>query len=1143
SAKESYISAALSKNRAEIKSLSSKIEGILGTIPNDVIYNANFYALEQLFVWEDLKDKRKTQHWKNIYTSSLNDYILNKKLYYQIRILDTKGKEKIVLKYNDKKDRVIQVVKNKLQDKSRRNYFKKSLKLQKGEFYISPMSLNIENGAIEKPFIPVVRYTTPIIDANGERKGIIILNLNAEYVLNLIATAYTADETKDLQNYYLLNEESFYLFHKDKSKRWGFQLGTDYNFKNDFAQVFEQFKDKESVTFREDGRIFSMQKIYPNKSENSYRFWYLVTEVHESVALQSLETFINIFFIILFSILIISVMLVNSYISKLMIPLSKVNSQLRALSKGEIQKEEIIYKSKDEIGQIVDSSKILVSAIETIINQANAVAQGDFSSKIKLLGKNDKLGSAISKMTKRLEEIASLAKRLSIGDYNTKVVVTNSDDKLGLALIDMIDYLESVTKLAEAIARGNIDIEYKSSGDKDRLGIAMLKMVSYLKNILHQANAISREDFSRTISPKSKQDELGLSLIKMTEILKSNAQKSKEEIFFSDGVGEFSDKLTGITNTIELSKEAISISCRYIKASTGVIYTFDKEKNILKLIASFSYIQRETLSNTFKLGEGIIGQVGLEQEPILLTNIRENLYEIQSGTTLTKPKEVYTFPLLYEGELLGVVEMMSLNGFSKLQQEYLLKVASILATSLHASEQNMQIKSLLEESKRAYQELQIQSKELQEKNVQMQEQQRQLTLQAEDMQKKNSELIKAKEDLDKRADDLEKASKYKSEFLANMSHELRTPLNSIILLSKLLTDNQDKTLGESDTAKTSVIHKAGNDLLLLINDILDLSKIESGNIDLNETDVSSIEIIEEMQGLFEEIAKEKMIDFKLKDNFKSTFIADKTKLLQIIKNLLSNAFKFTKSGSVSLEFFQKENEIFIRVNDTGIGIAQEKLTLIFEAFKQVDGSISREYGGTGLGLSISKTFIDLMQGSIDVKSQEGKGSTFTIRLPLRKGTEIKEEQAQYRGVSSENFSIIKKEESSKPFDSEFLQGKNIFIIDDDSRNIFTLSSIIEELGAETYNAVNTKEAFKFLENNNVNIDIILMNLIMPLADGLKAIELIKSDKKFKHIPMITLISEGMEEDKERYYEAGVNDFLQKPIDQNTLISILKTWSK
>ena len=1136
SAKESYINSALSINNGEVKALSNEIKGVLGTIPDDVIYNANFYALEKLIIWEDLKDKRKIKNWSNVYISALKDYILNKKLYYQLRILDLNGNEKILLKYDEKTNTILETPSDKLQNKAHRGYFKEAVKLKKGEFYISPMTLNIENGMIEKPYVPVVRYATPIVDANGEIKGVIVLNFNATYILDEIATTKSTDETGDVQKYYLLNEEGYYLFIGDKTKRWGFQLGTDYSFKRDYPNVIEGFKDKDETTFIKDGRIFSMHKVYPNKSDNRYRFWYLVTEIDEDVALASLDTFVNIFFIILSIVLVSGLFLINSYITKLMNPLTQVTSQLKALSNGEIKKEEIVYNTKDEIGQIVNSTNILVDAIETTVNQANAVANGDFTKEMHLLSKNDKLGLAILDMTKRLKEITILAEKLSVGNYDTKIIVKSSDDKLGMALVDMIKYLELVTNAAESIAEGKIDVDYKAVGGDDRLGISMLKMISYLRGILSQADAITREDFSHTIEVKSKDDELGIALGKMTEMLESSSVKNRDEIYFSDGIGEFSDKLTGIGDTIELSKQAITMACRYVDASSGVIYTLDKEKGNLNLVASFAYIERDSISNIFKLGEGVVGQVALEREPILLKIIKDNSYDIQSGTTISKPKEVFTFPLIHEGELFGVAEMMSFEGFTKIHKDYLLKIAAIFATSLYATTQNVQIKTLLEDSKRAYEELQVQSEELQESNVQMEEQQQQLTLQAKDMKQKNQELTRIKDELDIRADELERSSKYKSEFLANMSHELRTPLNSIILLSKLLTQNRNETLDKDDKAKTAVINKAGSDLLLLINDILDLSKVESGNMELHEIPTSSIEIFGELDGLFSEMANEKDLKFNLSDEFGSSFMGDKTKLLQVLKNLISNAFKFTKHGEINVSLKKENDKLIFEVRDSGLGIAKDKLDLIFEAFKQVDGSISRNYGGTGLGLSISKTFIDLMGGDIVVESNEGEGSKFTIVIPFHKSLEA---QVKVEEKLFDEKPII--EDNDDIFETDLFNGKNILIVDDDSRNIFTLSSTLQELGAETFTAMDGLEALGLLEEEK--IDLVLMDLMMPVMDGLEAIKKMKADDRFKDIPIIVVTAKTMKEDKEMSFKAGADDYLTKPIDHSALISMLKAWCK
>ena len=896
-------------------------------------------------------------------------------------------------------------------------------------------------------------------------------------------------------------------------------------------------KDKSKGTFIHKNKIYSYHVVHPLK-QNSENFWYAISSVDTDVALEKLDDFKKLFISILIFVIFMSFFIIKFYLLKITTPLGQVTSQLKALSRGEIKKEEINYNGNDEISEIVNSTQKVIDAIETTISQANAVADGNFSKEIELLSKNDQLGLAITDMTKRLKEITSLAEKLSTGNYDTKIIAKSSEDRLGMALIDMIKYLEVVASVSESIAEGKIDVDYKIVGEEDRLGIAMLKMIGYLRGIVSQADAITKNDFSHSIEVKSKNDELGIALGIMTNMLKANDTKNKNEIYFSDGIGEFSDKLTGISDTMELSKTAITMASRYVNACSGVAYIYDKEKGELGLIASYSFNPKDTSSNIFKLGNGVVGQVGLEKEPILLKNVENGHYDIKSATTLSKPKEVFVLPLIHEGELFGVTELMTFDSFSEVQIEYLTKAASIFTTSLFAATQNMQIKVLLEDSKRAYEELQVQSEELQESNVQMEEQQQQLTLQAKSMKIKNSELIQAKEDLDKRADDLERASKYKSEFLANMSHELRTPLNSIILLSKLLTQNKSDTLSDGDVSKTSVIHKAGHDLLLLINDILDLSKIESGNMELHENEVSTSEIKEEIEGLFIEVAKDKKLDFEVRDSFNRSLIVDKTKLLQIIKNLLSNAFKFTKTGEVSLCIFKKNKDVVLEVTDTGIGIPEAKLALIFEAFKQVDGSISREYGGTGLGLSISKTFIDLMGGRIEVESKEGRGSSFFVILPFEK-----EKLEQKIPVAQETKEFLVADDDIEVFDKELLKGKNILIVDDDSRNIFTLSSVLQELGADTYSALNGEDAFKLLEDVEENVDVILMDIMMPVMDGLKAIENIKADERFKHIPIIAVTAKTMKEDKRMCYEAGANDYLAKPIDQNALISMLKAWSK
>ncbi len=1126
SAKDSYVDSALLINESETKALSNNIKGILGTIPEDVIYNSNYYALQNYFIWKDLNEKRKIKDWKELYESTLKDYLLNKKLYYQVRILDTNGKELIVLKYDEKTNRVVEADEYSLQDKSSREYFKKSINLKKGEFFISQMNLNIENGRIEKPFVPVVRYATPIVNSNGETKGVIVLNLNAEHILTQIKNVIISENKNSHREYFLLNRYGEYLYHSDSFKSWSSQLGNDYSFEKDFKGILKEFEDKDKAVFLKDGKIFSMHKIYPNKVENEYRYWYLVTKIDEEVALSSLDDFVILFFSIVIAVLVLGFLFINKYISNLMSPLSKVTAQLSALSKGEIKKENIHYGSNDEISKIVDSTKILVEAIETTISQANSVASGDFTKEIELLSKNDKLGLALKDMTSRLKEIANLANTLSVGNYDVNIVTKSSEDRLGIALKEMVKYLENITKVAESIAVGNLDVKYKAKGEDDRLGFAILQMMEYLNSILNQANAITRDDFSNNIEIKSKDDELGFALSTMTDLLRENVQKNKDEIWFSEGISLFNDKLAGLDDTLELSRKAITTLCRYVDASSGVVYKYDKDFEELSLVTSFAYCGDE--KRRFKLGEGIIGQVALEKEQLLIKNIEDDHFEVVSGTITAKAKEVFAFPLVHENELFGVIELMSFESFSKIHKDYLRRASNIFTTTLHTAIQNAQIKKLFKESQEAYEELQVKSEEMQAQSEELRTSNEQMEEQAKLLQIQNDEIEKAKEEIDKRAGELEQSNQYKSEFLANMSHELRTPLNSIILLSSLLSQNKKDNLNPEDVKKTNVIHESGNELLRLINDILDLSKIESGKMELIVDKIETKELEVRYNDLFEHSAKEKNIEFRIIDNINGAFFNDRDRLGQIIRNLISNALKFTKEGSITLSFDHNEDEnlpIKISVKDTGIGIAKEKQELIFSAFTQADGSTSRKYGGTGLGLSISKELSHLMGGKISLESIPGEGTTFSILIPSL--VDNYEEDIQ---IKSEN---IQKEEPSK--DNENLSHEQFLIIEDDLEFANILEETLRENGISSLSANSAEEALDIIEEHKIDVAIVDINL--PDMNGVELIKKIKENplNKNTHIQVIS----GYNRYDHIFDDINLDGYLQKPVSSIQIENTIK----
>ncbi|MEA3498590.1 MAG: HAMP domain-containing protein, partial [Campylobacterota bacterium] len=512
---KAYIDSAYELSEQRTMSINLEIEGILTTVPRDVLYATEYHALKRFMIWDEMNEKRKTKEWKQIFSTALMDFLEKKENYFKARIINLKGDEIISVRYDRNINKAFIQPYNMLQNKKGRGYVELPKTLPKGKFYVSQMNLNVENGQIETPHIPVVRYSTPMINSNGELIGVFVANIYADVVLDILENI-TVQHEKEGVSYFLVDNNGDYLYHKDKKKRWNTQLGHGVTFNKEHFNIQERLKGAKSGSFTHNGKIYSFHKVHSLKTRETKNYWYAISTIDSDVALKELQNFKIIFGLILLSVFIGSFFIIRYYIDKIVSPLSKVTKQLNALSQGEIRKEDIEYKSDDEIGQIVNSTTILVDAIETTISQANAVASGNFTQDIKLLGKNDRLGLAIIDMTKRLKEITVLSKSLSIGNYNVDVIVKSSDDELGLALNNMVNYLENITNVAESIAIGELDVKYKLQGSDDRLGLAISQMIKYLKTILNQANAIANENFNNNITSKGKNDELGNALVTMT---------------------------------------------------------------------------------------------------------------------------------------------------------------------------------------------------------------------------------------------------------------------------------------------------------------------------------------------------------------------------------------------------------------------------------------------------------------------------------------------------------------------------------------------------------------------------------------------------------------------------------------------------
>ncbi|MHC0038878.1 response regulator [Pseudoneobacillus sp. C159] len=555
------------------------------------------------------------------------------------------------------------------------------------------------------------------------------------------------------------------------------------------------------------------------------------------------------------------------------------------------------------------------------------------------------------------------------------------------------------------------------------------KVVDRLRQIAHTMSDITDGKLALTtnieVRSNDEIDEVAQSFNRMTTSLYEQKIIDENRTWKKEHIADITTTLTGIHDIDGLSNTFLSKTVPLLGAAQAVIYLKEVDAHgeaIFKINSSYAAFDKEKLSQTFRLGEGLVGQVALEQKPMIFRDIPADYLKIKSGLGEATPISLYVLPVIFEDEVSAVIEIASFTYFNETQSALLQETVRNFAIILESVVSRIQLAKLLEETQILMEEIQVQSEELQSQqeelritNEELEHQSQILRSSEEELQAQqkvleetngeledkanmlaeqnqmllsaNQEVERARVELENRAKQLTLSSKYKSEFLANVSHELRTPLNSLLILSKLLADNNDGNLSEKQEEYARTIYHSGKDLLTLINDILDLAKIESGKMEVSPVQIQMMDLVELLQQRFNPIAKEKKVNFKVDfmEGLPSTLYSDEKRLMQVLENLLSNAFKFTHDGEVLLQigcqYDQCNQRHFVfSIHDTGIGIPKEKQNLIFEAFQQADGTTSRKYGGTGLGLSICRKMAELLGGKITVTSEEGKGSTFTFTM-------------------------------------------------------------------------------------------------------------------------------------------------------------------
>lgn len=686
-------------------------------------------------------------------------------------------------------------------------------------------------------------------------------------------------------------------------------------------------------------------------------------------------------------------------------------------------------------------------------------------------------------------------------------------------------------------------------------------------------------------------DELGrmarhfnIFMTKLKELILEN----KNQGWITSGRAELNEKMQGEQDIATLSSKVISYICKYLNAQIGALY-IKTDNDTYKMLGSYAYTIHKNSSNEIKIGEGFVGQSALEKQINLITNIPKDYIKIASGIGEAAPKNILVVPCMYQNEVECIIELGSFDELTEVQLKFIEQISDTIAISINLTKAQIRMKELLDKTLVQSEELQVQQEELRQNNEELEEQAkvlkksemnlqtqqeelrvsneeleektRKLELQKKDIISSNERLVKAKAEIEEKARELELANKYKSEFLANMSHELRTPLNSILVLSQLLENKKDNTpLTDKQVEYAKTIHSSGENLLRLINDILDLSKVEAGKMDINLEKVNLVELTDDIKRLFMPIASKNNLDFnvQIEKGLPEEIISDSLRLQQIINNLLSNAFKFTNNGGVTMNICRpKESDvtlfdikgnvdklISVEIIDTGIGIPLDKQKLIFEAFKQSDGTTTRKYGGTGLGLSISKELAHLLGGTIHLKSQEKSGSTFTLIIsdkadegelvPLTKERNLVENEPAKNVL--EELKLSENKSGANEFTQEKVireDEKRLLIIEDDEQFLKVLSELADKKGYKVLAEKNGVEGLKLAEKYKP--DAILLDIGLPDINGWKVIDKLKNQEDTKDIP-VHIISGRQDEGLNKKSENLVG-YLKKPVNLEELYNL------
>ena len=939
---------------------------------------------------------------------------------------------------------------------------------------------------------------------------------------------------------------------------------------------------------------------------------------------------------------------VNSLIEDLVQPSNEMQRVIGAVADGDLSKK----VSADVQGEML----VLKNTINGMVDQLNGFIS-EVTRVAREVGTEGKLGQAAAytievggvwkeltdnvnlmagNLTGQVRNIAEVTTAVANGDLSKKITADVRGEFLELknTVNAMVDQLNRFAGEVTRVAR-EVGVEGKLGGQAQSQEVAGVwknltddvnqlaaNLTNQVRAISEVATAVTEGDLTRQVGVAASGEVAVLKdkLNEMIRNLRETMRQNTEQDWLKTNLERFTRMLQGQRDLATVSRMILAELAPLVSAQHGVFYALtdlgDGGPPVLQFQAGYGFKERKHLANHFRLGEGLVGQCAIEKERILLTDVPPDYVQINSGLGESPPLNIIVLPILFEGSVRAVIELASFAAFSPTHQSFLDQLTESIGLVLNTVEATSVTEKLLEQAQSQAQELQSRQEQLRQSNEDLAQQATLLADKNSEVEGKYQEVEEAKRLLEEQATELSVSSKYKSEFIANMSHELRTPLNSLLVLAEQLEDNPEGNLTARQVQYATVIRSSGKDLLKLLNDILDLAKVESQTVHLEISDLPLADLRDSMVQTFDPVADGQGLSFsaELDARLPSLIVTDPHRLRQVLSNLLSNAFKFTEHGEVVLRFAespdgwsptceslaQAASVIAISVTDTGIGIKKELQGTVFESFAQADGATARQYGGTGLGLSISRNLVGLLGGEIRLTSEPGYGSTFTVYLPLAMpqvrahpapppplaplppsrppaaSIEISSSptEAELVGWSGNGhkapspvdlgtWPALNKADHAPPSDRVLLDGGSIrqphaqapsrkgtrdgvaahptvLVVDDYFPNVFALTALLERGKLNVISAQSGPEALAILDKQP-DIDLVLMDIMMPIMDGYQTMTAIRKRPHFAALPIIAVTGKVVGQERERCIAAGASDYINKPVDTTELLAALSAW--